>query len=143
MARVYLASSWRNKYQQTVLHRIRYQWGHKVYDFRNPPHSQGFAWGEIAEDWESWSLEEARHHLLTNPIASHGFTSDIRGMRWADTCVLLNPCGKSAHSEAGVMKGEGKRVIVYNPEPIEPELMYLLYDDIVINVDELRDALAN
>ena len=31
-------------------------------------------------------------------------------MQEADFCVLLLPCGRSAHSEAGWMKGNGKKV---------------------------------
>ena len=37
MARVYVASSWRNQYFPEVVKRLR-EAGHEVYDFRNPPH---------------------------------------------------------------------------------------------------------
>lgn len=36
-------------------------------------------------------------------------------MKWADTCVLALPCGRSAHLEAGWMSGAGKKLIVYMP----------------------------
>ena len=35
MARIYVASSWRNKYQPEVVAALR-KAGHEVYDFRNP-----------------------------------------------------------------------------------------------------------
>lgn len=68
-------------------------------------------------------------------------------MEWADTCVLLMPCGRSAHIEAGYMKGRGKRLIVYYPTTdrngFEPDLMYLLADHIAIGPDELSLALGS
>lgn len=37
MAKIYVASSWRNKYYSEVVDTLRAA-GHEVYDFRNPPH---------------------------------------------------------------------------------------------------------
>lgn len=48
MAKIYIASSWRNSYQQDVVSFLRNK-GHEVYDFRNPPHGNGgFQWSDIA-----------------------------------------------------------------------------------------------
>ena len=63
-------------------------------------------------------------------------------MRWADTCVLVLPCGRSAHTEAGWMAGSGKHVIAYIPETVEPELMYKLFDAVVGDLDELVKVLG-
>ena len=38
--KTYVASSWRNSHQQSVVHVLRTA-GHEVYDFRNPPHGRG------------------------------------------------------------------------------------------------------
>ena len=47
MAKIYIASSWRNSYQQDVVSFLRNK-GHEVYDFRNPPHGNGgFQWSDI------------------------------------------------------------------------------------------------
>ena len=47
MARIYVASSWRNTLQPGVVAALRGD-GHEVYDFRNPaPGVKGFAWSEI------------------------------------------------------------------------------------------------
>ena len=62
-------------------------------------------------------------------------------LQQADTCVLILPCGRSAHTEAGWMAGAGKRVIAYIPEMIEPELMYKLFDKVVGNLDDLIQSL--
>ncbi len=138
--RVYVASSWRNEEQPELVAAIR-SWGHHVYDFRNPPSgSGGFAWNQMDPNWEDWSPREYRTKLLTDPIAASGFMSDLRGMMCADTFVLLQPCGRSAHLELGWACGSGKYTIILLREG-EPELMALLADILVIDYHELRTAL--
>lgn len=47
MAKIYVASSWRNVFQQDVVNILR-DLGHEVYDFKNPPHGNGgFKWSDI------------------------------------------------------------------------------------------------
>ena len=128
MAKIYVASSWRNKYQQWVVLTLR-KWGHEVYDFKNPPGGTGFSWSQIDPNWENWSTPEYEA-ALKHPIAEAGFQSDFEGMKWADVCVLVLPCGRSANAEAGWMKGDGKKVFVFSPIKQEPELMYKLFDEI-------------
>ena len=69
------------------------------------------------------------------------FKADLEALEWADTCVLVLPSGRSAHTEAGWMAGAGRRVFVYIPEMQEPELMYKLFDGVFGSLDELLDAL--
>ena len=136
MARIYVASSWRNKYFPEVVTRLR-EAGHEVYDFRNPPHGgAGFHWTDIDPDAPNWTYAqyaEGLHH----PLAERQFQADIDALTWADTCVLVLPCGRSAHTEAGWMAGAGKRVLAYIPEMVEPELMYKLFAGVAGSLDEL------
>lgn len=142
MARIYLASSWRNEVQPNMVALLRHA-GHDVYDFRNPPNGvNGFAWSEIDQNWKNWSAKEYRNAITTNPIAAHGYVNDLRGMEWADTCVLLLPCGRSAHLEAGWFAGRGKRCIILTRDGEEPELMALLASDICISIAEVLDRLG-
>ncbi len=133
---IYVASSWRNPYQPEVVQLLK-ELGHGVYDFRNPaPGNKGFAWSEIDTDWEQWTTEEYLK-ALQHPIAGAGFKCDFDAMKWADACVMILPCGRSANTEAGWMKGAGKKVFVYSPIKQEPELMYKIYDGIFCNEKEL------
>lgn len=142
MSRIYVASSWRNTFQPGIVEQLR-EAGHEVYDFRNPPHSDsGFSWRQIDPDWQGWSAKKYRELLTTHPIASHGFVSDLRGMQWADTCVLVLPCGRSAHLEAGWFCGQGKRCLILTRDGEEPELMALLATDICVSMDEVISKLA-
>lgn len=139
MAKIYVASSWRNPHQPWVVKSLRGA-GHAVYDFRNPPCSAGFAWSELDPNWESWSAAEYRD-ALKHPRAVEGFKSDFDHMKWADTCVLVLPCGRSAHLEAGWMAGAGKQVIILTQDGEEPELMALLADHVCISIKEVLDAI--
>jgi len=136
MTNIYVASSWRNQYYPEVVKRLREE-GHQVYDFRNPPHGgTGFHWTDVDENAPNWTFEqyvEGLHH----PLAERQFEADLMALQQADTCVLVLPCGRSAHTEAGWMAGAKKRVIVYIPEMVELELMYKLFDDVVGDLDVL------
>jgi hypothetical protein len=141
MSRIYVASSWRNTYQPNVVKVLRDQLRHEVYDFHNPPGKAGFKWADIEVSWQSWTMERYRELLTTTPDASFGFIADYRAMQWADTCVLVLPCGRSAHLEAGYFNGSNKRLIIYIPEPIEPDLMYLMANHICLTMDEVLDVI--
>lgn len=135
--KIYVASSWRNEYQPMVVEILR-SMGHEVYDFRNPTEGNtGFAWSEIDPDWMNWT-SDAYVSALKHPVAEAGFKLDFDAMKWADACVMVLPCGRSANTEAGWMKGAGKKVWVYTPVKQEPELMYKIFDGILTSVDDLQ-----
>ena len=136
MAKIYVASSWRNPYQPEVVRRLL-DAGHEVYDFRNPvANPGGFHWSDISDDWQEWDVESYIGNL-DHPIAEKGFKADFDAMLWADTCVLVLPCGRSAHTEAGWFAGKGKTTIALILERQEPELMYKLFSSVCCSIDEL------
>ena len=135
MARIYLASSWRNPRHQGVVRALR-EAGHEVYDFRNPPGRTGFQWSHIDPAWQQWTAAEFRQ-ALTHPVAELGYGADRGGMHWADTGVLLLPCGRSAHLEAGYFVGAGKPLHILLSEEQEPELMYCMATSICLDLTEL------
>ena len=91
----------------------------------------------MRQDWQPAEHIENRTRL----IAEKGFKADLDAMLWADVCVLVLPCGRSAHTEAGWFAGKGLKTIVYMPEKQEPELMYKLFDGIVGSLEELEECL--
>lgn len=138
---IYVASSWRNPHQPAIVEVLRGA-GHEVYDFRNPPGGTGFQWSAIDPDWQQWTPDHYRQ-ALSHSVAEAGFKSDFDAMFWADTCVLVLPCGRSAHIEAGWMAGAGKDVFILQLAKEEPELMYLMTNGIAISVDELLEWLGD
>ena len=140
--KIYVASSWRNSFQPDVVKQLR-SLDHEVYDFRNPKEDDnGFHWSEIDPNWENWTSDEYVK-ALEHPFAENGFKSDFDAMKWADCCVMVLPCGRSANTEAGWMKGAGKKVFVYQPTEQEPELMYKIYDGIITSIIGLHKQFSN
>ena len=137
MSYIYVASSWRNEIQPEIVRRLR-SWGHHVYDFRNPPGGTDFAWSAIDPNWEQWTPEQWRE-ALDHPLALRGYVSDMSALRGCDTCLLVLPCGRSAHLELGWAAGAGKRTVIYVPvDHTEPELMVKMCDKILIGSKELQ-----
>lgn len=141
MARIYVASSWRNPYQPQVVELLRDE-GHSVYDFRNPPNGSGFAWSQIDPEWQRWTANQYIEKITRHPVAAAGYMSDFRAMEWADTCLLVLPSGRSAHLEAGWFAGRGKRLIILTQDGEEPELMALMANHIVATMPDVLAALG-
>jgi len=139
--KIYVASSWRNDFQPHIVASLR-QAGHEVYDFRNPQEdNKGFSWSEIDSDWQGWDIKKYRD-LLDDPIAQKGFELDWDAMLWADCCVLVLPCGRSAHIEAGYFVGAGKQLhILLHNTGFESELMYKMATGIHVSIYEVLKAL--
>lgn len=138
--KLYIASSWRNSYYPEVVSRLREE-GFEVYDFRNPPSGDpGFKWHFVGEDWLEWSPKQYREKL-SHPLAERQFKNDIEAIRSCDVCVLVLPCGRSAHTEAGWFAGAGKPVVAYIPEKVEPELMYKLFTAVCCSLEEVVNNL--
>jgi hypothetical protein len=138
---VYVASSWRNGHQPAAVLYLK-QAGFDVYDFRNPYlDNHGFHWSEIDPDWQKWSTEKYIT-ALKHPVANGGLRLDWRAMVWAQAGVLVLPCGRSAHLEAGYFVGAKKPLIIYIPVgATEPELMYKMAQSITTSLDETVKAL--
>lgn len=145
---LYIASSWRNTYYPEVVTALR-EAGHEVYDFRNPPtdtpslpNAKGFRWTDVDINCTDWTPAEYQANL-SHPLAEQQFKNDIEAMTACDACVLVLPCGRSAHTEAGWFAGQGKKVFAYIPDKdsFEPELMYKLFTTVCISLDELKEEL--
>lgn len=135
---VYVASSWRNTYQPLVVSAFHIA-GIRVYDFRNPNKGDhGFHWSEIDSNWKEWSTPQFAK-ALKHPVAISGFKKDSIALADCTHLVLVLPCGRSAHLEAGAVAGLGKPTIMFSPRPCEPELMYGLMDQVTDNLREVVD----
>jgi nucleoside 2-deoxyribosyltransferase len=140
MLKIYLASSWRNDRQPTILKLLREN-GFEVYDFRDPEY--GFRWSSIDPNWLNWTPEQFMKHVK-HTKALKGFEKDFDAMLRADVCVLLLPCGRSAHLEAGWFIRAGKPVhFLLSNEAFEPELMYNLATGIHSTTESLIFSLKN
>jgi len=134
--KMYVASSWRNNRQQSVVQYLESS-GHEVYDFRHPSEDDNrFHWSEIDKAWKLWTPQNFIDGLK-HPLAEAGFETDWDAMQWADACVLVMPCGRSAHLEAGYFVGAGKKLVILVDDG-EPELMYKMADKVCTNMAEIQ-----
>ena len=78
---------------------------------------------------------------MAHPAAEQQFSNDIEALEWADICVLILSCGRSAHTETGWCKGRGMKTIVYIPKMEEPELMYKLFDAVTDSIEGIQEAI--
>lgn len=141
MAKIYVASSWKNEYQQKLVALLR-EHGHKVYDFTRPQGDlKPSVWDTANINKDECSMVEYTK-ALDNPETFKRYKEHTFAMVEADTAILLLPCGRSAHAEAGFMAGLGKRVFVFNPnDKVKPELMYLLFDGLINSEKDLLEWL--
>ena len=141
--KIYVASSWRNARQPEVVEALRAA-GFEVYDFRHPaPGDDGFRWSEIDAAWQGWTQAEYVE-ALNHPIARTGFGLDMDALEGCDACILVMPCGRSAHLELGWAVGAGKytRILLDTAQPTEPELMYRMANGIDRWIGDTIDALV-
>jgi hypothetical protein len=139
--RIYVASSWRNELQPSVVQALR-RLGHDVYDFRHPkPGDDGFRWSEVggSESYKHGDRipAEVYRKMLAHPRAVDGYASDISHVRDCDAVVYVLPCGRSASWEFGYAMGQGKRGFVVCFGDTEPELMFR-EATILASMDELE-----
>lgn len=139
--RIYVASSWRNNNQPGVVDALVAA-GHEVYDFRHPrPGDNGVRWSDIDANWKGWGPLAFRK-ALNHQIAVNGFRSDMDALMACDVCVLVLPCGRSAHLELGYAVGAKKPTAVLMLDNDEPELMYRMLGRVCTSQDELEGFLA-
>lgn len=137
---VYLASSWRNAQYPAMLARFRQEI--EVYDFRDP--ERAFDWRQIDPEWDGGPISMERYKkLLDHPRAVEGFEADMAALRSARAVVLLNPCGSSAHLEAGWAVGAGKPLYVLTEPEQRPDLMYRMAELVTADPHEILMALKH
>lgn len=134
---IYVASSWKNYIQQSVITAIR-AFNIDCYDFKYDE-GANFHWSEVGVNSEIERVSDYRAALSTDRACA-GFASDKAALEKADACILVLPCGKSSHLELGYCIGQGKRTAIFTlDDEIQPELMYKMVDNILTSIDDLFD----
>ncbi|MHB8928919.1 MAG: hypothetical protein ACYC9Q_14975 [Bacillota bacterium] len=134
--KIYVASSWRNERYPDVVATLRHQ-GHEVYDYRNPaPHKTGFHWQQIDPSPENPDARKFRH-MLQEQVPGEAFALDKDALDACDACLLVLPCGASAHLEAGYAIGRGIPTAILLDAHPRPELMYRLAGYILVDFYDL------
>jgi hypothetical protein len=140
---IYVASSWRNAHYPRVVKMLRAVGAGNpdldepdfgVHDFRDP--AGHFQWEQIDPAWETWDTP-AYIRSLAHPAADVGYGRDKGGLDRATACLLVGPCGRSAHLELGYAIGRGIPTAICLPQRQEPELMYRMAGSILASAVEV------
>ncbi|WP_041138276.1 hypothetical protein [Beduini massiliensis] len=88
----------------------------------------------LAETFESLELESPSVRIL--------FENDLKGIKSSEKFLLVLPAGKSAHIEAGIAYGLGKKCYAVGEYEVTDSL-YLIFDHIFKDENELKLFLSN
>lgn len=112
--KIYLASSLKNWIAARGLgDHIREKFGHDVYVFcdENALAFKVTTKFQMSPEYNKLDAKSA----LAHPLVKEIYANDRKELFSCDCVLLLLPCRKNAHMEAGIAKGLGKKVVVYGP----------------------------
>ncbi len=144
--KIYIASSWKN--QQTVLKLAEYleRYGFEVDAFcRSSDKRYAFHWSELVDNEDDLAHYDAIE-MLADPRTQRAFKEDSKWLNWSDCVIMLMPCGRSSHMEAGYAKGQGKLLYIYGAFPKgEFDVMYGFADGLfrTEDIDKLVSVLLD
>lgn len=106
--------------------------GKSCYDFTAKPADPNNPDAPFAAQMD---VLEAHADFLNDPIHRAHYERDLAGLRNASAVVLLLPAGTSAHIEAGIAFGLGKKLILIGA-PEKPETLYFIFDEYFKSVED-------
>jgi hypothetical protein len=122
---------WRNKVEaEELIEKLRAK-GKKVYSFFEGDgsvqslKSDGIKYTPLEFMQKYESISDWRNDLGVRKI----FEVDLAALKNSENVILLLPAGKSAHIEAGIAYGLGKKLILIG-EQKETESLYLIFDKV-------------
>ena len=138
MMNIYLASSWKNEVIIKDLASLIRLWGHKVDCFCDDSTGRYvFHFSEVGDVKEIDAIS-----FLQDKRSQRAFHEDKKMIDWADVVIMVLPCGKSSHLEAGYAVGAGKGLFILGDFPKgEFDVMYGFADKLVREPMELKKLL--
>lgn len=140
--KIYMASSWKNEKVVKAVTNILRETGFDVDNFTDNANGRFvFHYLEIGEIHTLNAIS-----FLKDERAQKAFQEDKKWLDWADVVVLVLPAGRSAHLEAGYIKGQGKHLVILSPYGFpsgEFDVMYGFADLLTTQTSEVMAFLAN
>lgn len=133
----FIASRWRNKDNVLSLAIRLRQLGKSVYCFVDPETSH---LDPLADAEEAMKSFEAITDWHFDPGVRELFKRDIDALKESHLLIMLLPAGKSAHIEAGLAYGLGKKCVVIG-EQQETESLYLIFNEWYPTSDDFINSL--
>ncbi len=147
--RIYLASSWRNQEAVRVMMKALREVGLEVDCFCDQEGGRvGFYIpDELAKEGQTiYDIDAitALEHPTVGDLFHVAYTEDKKWLDWCNCLIMLMPCGRSAHLEAGYIRGQDKLFLIYwlnDLVPGEFENMYQ-FADCMYRTEELPKMLT-
>jgi len=116
--RIYLASSWRNAEAVLIIADCLKRHGFEVDCFCDQVGGRfGFNIAEylqkVGQDVNEVDAITALSHPAVEREFKLAFAEDKKWLDWCDCVIMLMPCGRSSHLEAGYAKGQEKLFYIY------------------------------
>ena len=142
--KIYIASSWKNQEWVLQTANVLEADGFEVDAFcRSTDKRFAFHWSEFVDDEKDLQNYDACS-FLGDARVQKAFKEDKKWLDWSDCVVLVMPCGRSSHLEAGYAKGQDKTLIIYAPNGFpkgEFDVMYGFADFMTDKIDEVKEFL--
>ncbi len=138
--KIYMASSWKTKPLVEVTADLLRNWGHEVDCFSDDSTGR-FVFSALEEGMDGLNAID----FLSHKISQKAFREDKKWLDWAEVVVMVLPCGKSAHLEAGYAVGCGKPLFIMGEFPAgEYDVMYGFAEALIKfdNIAPLKEALT-
>lgn len=139
--KIYIASSWKNADFLFAIASELEQGGHQVDLFCDELS------GRYVFDYRELKNYQNMHAItfLQQPKVRRAFKEDKKWIDWADCVVLVLPCGRSAHLEAGYAVGKGKKLYIFAGDfPMgEFDVMYGFADGLYTGLADLLEAIKH
>ncbi len=134
--KIYIASSWKNQQGVLILANILEAKGFEVDAFcRSTDKRYSFHWSEFVDD-EIELMKYDAISFIDDKRVQRAYNEDKKWLDWADCVIMLMPCGRSSHLEAGYAKGQGKLLYIYGEfQKGEFDVMYGMADGLVRTED--------
>lgn len=141
--KIYVASSWKNAemaYSVAVYLRNR---DFDVDVFCDDTTGRYvFHWSEMLDSPDKSKSELNAVTFLEDERSQRAFKEDKKWLDWCDCCVMVLPCGNSSHLEAGYIKGQGKKMIIYAPLGFLQGKFDVMYGFADLMTDEIDKIIA-
>lgn len=140
--KIYIATSWRLENIAKMLAAKLREEGHEVDCFCDASTGRYvFSWDEIPELKANPEAYDAID-MMKDPRTQHAFKEDKGFIDWSEAVVMIMPCGRSAHLEAGYAKGCGKKFFIWGEfQKGEWEVMYGFADG-MFRMEETQDLIV-
>ncbi|MCK5386789.1 MAG: hypothetical protein KAJ39_06365 [Gammaproteobacteria bacterium] len=114
--KIYLASSWKMKHTVELMHLMLTEDGHEVDSFCNEDGGRvSFDWNELTDIMrkEGTNIKDMDAiDMMSHWRVKKAFEEDKKWIDWADVLIMVMPCGRSSHLEAGYAVGSGKKMYI-------------------------------